>query len=108
MTISTWSVAQMKAYPERDGKTNVVFTVHWRLTGTDGFYSAGIYGSVGVTVDPDAPFTPYEDLTEDQVIGWVKNALGDEQVSAYEANIVEHIFELANPSVVNLPAPWSA
>jgi hypothetical protein len=30
MTVTnTWAVAQMDAYPELDGETDVVFTVHW-------------------------------------------------------------------------------
>jgi len=109
MTVTnTWAVKQMDAYPELDGETDVVFTVHWTLTGTDGTYTAGVYGSVGVTVDPDAPFTPYADLTQEQVIGWVKSALGDEQVAAYEANVATQIADQINPPVVAPPLPWGA
>jgi hypothetical protein len=108
MTVSnTWAVAQMDAYPELDGEPDVVFTVHWTLTGTDGTYTGSAYGSVGVTVDPGAPFTPYADLTQEQVIGWVKAALGDEQVSFYEANVATQIANLANPPVVTPPLPWN-
>jgi hypothetical protein len=103
----TWSVVQMDAYPELDGNTDVVFTVHWTLTGTDGTYTAGVYGSVGVTVDPGAPFTPYADLTQEQVIGWVKSALGDAQIAAYEANVAKQIADFANPPVVTPPLPWN-
>jgi hypothetical protein len=102
----TWSVIQMNAYPELDGKTDVVFTVHWTLTGTDGTHTAGVYGSVGVTVDSDAPFTPYADLTQEQVISWVQSALGAEQVAAYEANVAKQIDDLADPPVVTPPLPW--
>jgi len=108
MTVSnTWAVAQMDAYPELDGEPDVVFTVHWTLTGTDGTYTGSAYGSVGVTVDPDAQFTPYSDLTQEQVIGWVKAALGDEQVAFYEANVATQIANLANPPVVTPPLPWN-
>ena len=104
---NTWAVVQMDAYPELDGETDVVFIVHWTLTGTDGTHAAGVYGSVGVTVDPGAPFTPYADLTQEQVIGWVKAALGDEQVAFYEANVATQIANLANPPVVTPPLPWN-
>jgi hypothetical protein len=108
MTVTnTWAVAQMDAYPELDGEPDVVFTVHWTLTGTDGTHAAGVYGSVGVTVGPGAPFTPYADLTQEQVIGWVKAALGDEQVAFYEANVATQIANLANPPVVTPPLPWN-
>jgi len=104
---NTWSVVQMDAYPELDGETDVVFSVHWTLNGTDGTYNGSVYGSVGVTLDPDAPFVPYASLTQAQVIGWVQDALGEEQVTAYEANVAQQIENQINPPVVTPPLPWS-
>ena len=104
---NTWSVVQMDAYPELDGETDVVFTVHWTLNGTDGTYNGSVYGSVGVTLDEGAAFTPYEDLTQAQVIGWVQDALGEEQVASYEANVAQQIADQINPPVVTPPLPWS-
>lgn len=105
---NTWTVVQMDCYPEYDNHTDVVFTVHWILSGTDGTYNGSVYGSVGVTVDEGSTFTPYEDLTEAQVIGWVQDALGEEQVAAYEANVAQQIADQADPPVVTPPLPWSA
>jgi len=108
MTITnTWSVVQMDAYPEYEGETDVVFTVHWTLNGTDGTYNGSVYGSVGVTLDPDAPFVPYASLTQAQVVGWVQDALGEEQVLSYEANVAQQIDNQINPPVVTPPLPWS-
>ena len=105
---NTWAVVQMDAYPEYEGNADVVFTVHWRLDGVDGEHAGGVYGSVGLTLDPDAPFAPYASLTEAQVIGWVKDALGEEAVAAAEANVAQQIADQANPPVVNPPLPWGA
>jgi len=106
MTITyTWQVVQMNAYPEVDGETDVVFTVHWTLSGTDGTYSGSSYGSVGVTVDASAPFTPYADLTQDQVLGWVWTSGVDKD--AQEANVAAQIENQVNPTVVTPPLPWS-
>jgi hypothetical protein len=107
MTITnTWAVIQMDAYPELDGETDVVFTVHWTLNGTDGTYNGSVYGTVGVTYEAGAPYTPYADLTQAQVIGWVQDALGEEQVASYEANVAQQIENAKNPPVVNPPLPW--
>jgi len=107
MTITnTWAVVQMDAYPEEGGETDVVFNVHWTLSGTDGTYSGSVYGSQNVSIDPDAPFTPYADLTEAQVIGWVQAALGEEQVASYEANVAQQIADQMDPPVVTPPLPW--
>ena len=105
---NTWGVVQLDAYPELDGETDVVFTVHWTLSATDGTYNGGVYGSVGVTLDEGAAFTPYADLTEAQVIDWVQDALGEEQVASYEANVAQQISDQVDPPVVTPPLPWSA
>lgn len=108
MTVTnTWGVVQMDAYPEYDGETDVVFTVHWTLTGTDGTYTGYVYGSQGVSINPDEPFTPYDELTEAQVIGWVQDAMGPEQVASYEANVAQQIADQINPPVVTPPLPWA-
>ena len=101
-----WHIAALDCYPEHEGNTDVVFVAHWRMDGTDGEHTAGVYGSVGLTLDPEADFTPYADLTEAQVIGWVKDALGEEQVTGYEDNVAAQIDALANPPVVTPALPW--
>lgn len=103
---NTWSVVQMDCYPQADGETDVVFTAHWTLTATDGTYTGSVYGSQAVTVDPAAPFTPYADLTEEQVVGWVQDAMGAEQVAAYEDNVAGQIANQINPPVVTPDLPW--
>ena len=109
MTITnTWNVTQMDAYPEYEGETDVVFTVHWTLIGTDGTYVGSVYGSTGVSIDEGATFTPYADLTLAQVVGWVQDALGEEQVANLEANVATQIADQIDPPVVTPPLPWSA
>ena len=102
----TWSVVQMDAYPELDNEPDVVFNVHWTMNGTDGTYGGSVYGSQALTLDPSAPFTPYNELTEAQVLGWVFTAMGTEQVAAYEANVAEQIADQIDPPVVTPPLPW--
>lgn len=107
MTITnTWNIVRLDCYPELDGETDVVFTCHWVLSGTDGTHTGSVYGSVGVTLDEGATFTPYASLTEAQVIGWVKDALGEEAVAAAEANVAEQIANQISPPVVHPALPW--
>lgn len=105
---NTWAVVQMDTYPTYENFTDIVFTVHWNLTATDGTYNGSVYGTVGVTLDAGATFVPYADLTEAQVVGWVQDALGEEQVAAYEANVAQQIADQIDPPVVTPPLPWSA
>ena len=102
-----WLIERLDCYPERDGETDVVFTVHWRLNAADGNYGATCYGSVGLTYDASAPFTPFADLTQAQVVGWVQAALGAEQVAQLEAALAGNIATQINPPVVSPPLPWA-
>ena len=106
-TTYTWAVLQMDAYPEADGETDVVFNVHWSLTGTEAGFVGFVYSSQGVTVDPDAPFVPFDKLTEAQVIGWVQDAMGAERVAELEKNIEQQIKDQIIPPVVTPPLPWA-
>jgi hypothetical protein len=106
MTITnTWNVVQLDCYPEEAGDTDVVFTIHWTCAGTDGTYTGSTYGSCGVP-GPGGPFTPYGDLTLDQVLGWVWANGVDKD--AQEANVAAQIEAQINPTVVTPPLPWSA
>ena len=102
-----WNVVAMDCYPEVDGEKDVVFTVHYTLTGVDGEYTGSVYGSVGVKLDDGAPFVPYANLTLNQVVGWVKDALGAEQVASMEANVTQQIADAKDPKVVTPPLPWA-
>ena len=102
-----WDIVQLDCYPELDGKTDVVFTAHWRLTATEDTYTGSVYGSIGLTLDPEAPYTPYSELTKEQVIGWVKEAMGEETVAAHEAAVLQQIEDQKNPKVVTPPLPWA-
>ena len=84
---------------------DVVTTVHWRYNGTneDGI-SAEVYGAQSVgTPTPDA-FTPYPELSEDQVIGWMESAI---DMEATNANIDAQIEAVIKPVNVTLQAPWN-
>ena len=102
---NTWGIVQLDAYPEKDGLTDVVFTVHWNLTGDDGEGHTGYaYGSVGVTLDPETPYTPFAQLTQDEVLGWVWETVNKDET---EASVTAQVKNLANPPVVQPPLPWA-
>jgi hypothetical protein len=104
MTTYTWTVTAMDCYPEVDGEADVVFTVHWTCAGVDGEYSSSVYSTQAVTVDSAEPFTPYDQLTQDQVLNWVWTSGVDKDVT--EAAVNQQIQNLINPPVVTPPLPW--
>ena len=109
MTTITWTIEQLSCYPQEFDKTDVVFSAAWRVNGTDGTYNATVYGSQSVAPYTEgAPFIPYADLTQPEVIGWVQNAMGESQVAAINASIEQQIESQVNPTVVTPQLPWIA
>ena len=104
MTTYTWVIEQMNCYPTAQGQADVVFNVVWRCNGTDDTYSGTNYGTCGVEFTGGV-YTPYNQLTKDQVLGWIW-ANGVDK-AAIEASIDAQIERQINPPVVNLPIPWS-
>lgn len=104
-----WVISAMDEYPTTDDNlTDVVFNVHWRRNATevveDKTYFADIYGSQSVPAPSAEDFIPYENLTFEQVCGWLEDAM---DVEALDAALAKQIDEQINPSVVSLPLPWS-
>lgn len=102
-----WAVTSMTAYPEYEGQPDVVFQVAWVCSGTDGVNNAAVYGSVDLTLDPTQPFTPYADLTLDQVLGWVFGSIGADGKAAAETECGDLIAAQAAPQTVTPPLPWN-
>jgi len=92
-----WTVSAMDYTVSQDGHTNVVNTVHWRCSKTDGDHSGSSYGTVSLEA-PSGTFVEWDDITEATAVGWAKAALGDEQVSSIEAAIDAQIAELVTPT----------
>jgi len=89
-----------------DGNENVVYIVHWGLTATDesGDYVASSIGTHGVEYDADN-FTPYADLTEEQVIGWLEDGL---DVEAMKAGLDSQIEKLITPEEITYTDPFAS
>jgi len=82
----------VKSTPANLPVDNVVIGTRWTVTGTDSDGDTGTF--TGATpfdlssVDPNN-FTPYSELTEEQVLGWIKNYVN--VVNPYWSHIVEQI-----------------
>ena len=109
MSTIVWSITAMNAYPQAEGETNVVFNCHWTCNGTqeqdDKTYNGVVIGMRGVTYTAGSPYTPYADLTQDQVLGWIW-ASGVDKDST-EAAVQQQIDNAINPPVVTPPLPWA-
>jgi len=99
----TWLISQLDCAPQENNLDDVVKTIHWRYQATDGTHTTDCYGSIGVgEVDPD-DFTPYADLTKDQVIAWLETQL---DVDSLQEGLASWLATLANPPIVSPDLPW--
>jgi len=94
----TWTISQM----QRKADDGFVIHVWYRVDDVDGQYSSVATGECDYTqTGPD--FVPYDELTQDMVVGGVKDSLGGEQVAALEANLDA---QLDAQKQVALGMPW--
>jgi len=106
----TWTISTL----ERNSSDDGVVVAHWRASdsevvgsGDDAVtHSGSSYGTCGFTPDAEAEgYTAYADITEAQAIGWVKDDMGEDAVTALEASIAAQIEESKAPAVA-VGVPW--
>ena len=103
----TWTVVQL----ERNASDDGVVVAHWRVSDSetdsdDVTHYGSSYGTTGFTPDVDADdFVAFDDITEETAVGWVKESMGEEQVTSIEESIASQIAESKAPSVV-AEVPW--
>ena len=103
MPTISWIIERLLVKPTEGSYTDVVITADWRCNGSQESFSGTCYGSCSFA-PPTGSFTPYADLTQDQVLGWCF-ANGVDQ-AAIEANVSLQIQNQIHPPVVVLPLPW--
>ena len=104
----TWDVSTVDTYPTKDSNSDVVYNVHWRLTGTDDAnndsegnpQTAGVYGSQGLDTDSISSFVAFADLDAAKVQSWVEAALGADIVTELKAGLDAQIAEKITPTSV--------
>ena len=105
---TTWSIDWMQVSTQPvEGFDEVVLTAGWRLNGEDGEYTTSAYGTCSFPQPAEGgSFTPYADLTQDQVLSWVWENGVDKD--AAEVSVISQVEALANPPVVQPPLPWES
>lgn len=105
-TIS-WTVNSLECYAQEGGNADVVFAVVWACTGTQTsggeIFSAQDNGITEVPA-PSGSFTPYSQLTQSQVLGWVWENGVDK--AFIEADVQAKVAAKIAPVVVAPPLPW--
>lgn len=107
MITYSWTITALNCYPEYQGEQDVVFTIFATYTGTDGTYFSSVNVAQALVLSNTSTFTPYADLTESQVLGWLTDSLGPQQIEQMQSKIAAQIIADNQPPFVQLPLPWS-
>jgi hypothetical protein len=105
----TWVISSLDVAPSDDGAIDVIKVAHWRYLATDDAdnVSAEIYGSQGFATPEPASFTPFENVTQNDVIAWIEGTIGEDGMSAMQASLVVQINNIRNPPIVTRQPPWA-
>ena len=104
-----WNCKTVDCYVETEGESDVVYNVHWIVTGISDEldpqgnpYSATSIGTQTLSIDDITDFIPFEDLTNEIAVEWTKATMGEEQVASIEENLENAINLEINPVTVTL------
>ena len=104
-----WNCKTVDAYIEKEGNADVVYNVHWRVTGISdqldpegNNYSATNIGTQSLDVSEITNFIPWDEVTEAEVEEWTKAAMGEERVLSIETNVAASLEQVIKPTSITL------
>ena len=111
-TSLTWTASNLT----RESSDDFIIKSYWYLTGKTLNGSVGIAtfrmeGDVSFNTSRTGSETPYESVTQENVVGWIKNKLGSEQVAEYERLMHENLVLIhknaAGITTDGVPSGWA-
>jgi len=109
MVTYNWNCRTVDAYVEQNAEADVVYNVHWIVTGTsdeldpqDNPYSATSIGTQTLDTSEITNFIPFDQVTNEEVVDWTQAAMGPQQVASIETGIASQIESMIHPTTVTL------
>jgi hypothetical protein len=102
----SYKITQLEMAPALDGLSNVVTRVRFTYTGVDSSsgYSGSFQGATPMPAPNSESFTPLVDLTESEVIEWVKIT---HPLDHMQEQIQKQISRQITPKYESVPLPWA-
>ena len=103
---TTFTTRITAMYTLQQPDPNYVVNALWEVTGVDGTNTAFIGGNTQFnSADQTGPVTPYADLTESIVIGWIPESA----IASAQACVQGQIDSMITPPVspANTALPWA-
>ena len=111
-TSLTWTASNLT----RESSDDFIIKSYWYLTGktlngTVGIATFRMEGDVSFNTSRTGGETAYESVTEENVVGWIKTALGDDQVADYERLMHDNLIYIHKNAVgitsTGVPSGWA-
>lgn len=96
----TLKIAVMDCYLDYNGLKDSIQSVHWIYEVSDGTNSTTIIGVESLDAPNPDSFTPFDQLNEQTVAGWLKAKWGDEKVAEIESRLDNELDRIVNPTIV--------
>lgn len=106
--IYNWNCNTVDIYPKDGDYTDVVYNVHYIVTGTDDSVppiSSNRIGTQMLDIKNITNFIPFYELTSEQTVAWTKSTMGEDGVLAMENSIAEQIALLKTPVSITVIVP---
>ena len=105
----TWEVTGIKT-TSLGSISDVIVQTYWKKIGTDENGNEGTFsGATPFTADPtdnSGPFIPFADLTEENVLDWIKSVVIGHYEQHVNEQIKKQIDDKINP-IVDATLPWA-
>ena len=105
MITKTWNITGLGVRPTLLGFDNVVSIVNWNFSVTAYDRTSTTFGTVQLS-EPGVDFIDASELTQDQIIAWVKNSLGNDAVAQLDSSVTNQALNLSMPTISSIPLPW--
>lgn len=104
--VYSYYIQKIECKPEYNGLENVVYRVLWTLTGASEGFTQTLNREDFVSAPSGEDFTPFDQLTESQVMGWIESVLGEEGMQTCKDYVYQHLYKTINPDVIDIGLPW--
>lgn len=103
----TWKITSVKT-KDYNGTPDVIVQTYWEKIGTDENGNTGRFSGATPFTSTNVPngnFVPFDQLTEEVVLSWIKSVV----VGDYERHVNEQIAKQLDTNIpVEKPLPWVA
>ena len=104
--MANWSIQKLGCFPNYNNTENVVHTLLWNVSASrvvgENTFTTSQSSTVDVAIS-DGPYIPFSELTEQNVLDWLFDALGNSKLTI-EASLELELDRLQTPQE-SIPTP---